>query len=193
MVFVHHTTDAPEQFGRYCRKLDDYSAKKRPAFRPSPRLAPLFRRRGVPLPAPLAARCASFRLPSSFRPPFPFPYIYNIGRRFARRRACNRGGRCGWRACGRGRGARWRPPLRGERAHDKAPPRRRRGGGELFRLFGREGCLRGGNYFREARYTISTAMSAGLTPEMRPACPRLSGRILFSFCRASRRSPPICS
>ena len=49
------------------------------------------------------------------------------------------------------------------------------------------------SFLRELIYTISTAMSAGETPEMRPACPRFSGRILFSFCRASSRRPLICS
>ncbi len=41
--------------------------------------------------------------------------------------------------------------------------------------------------------TISAAISAGETPEMRLACPIFSGRISFSFWRASRRRPRICS
>ena len=32
-------------------------------------------------------------------------------------------------------------------------------------------------------------MSAGETPEMRPACPTEHGRMSASFCRASRRRP----
>ena len=35
----------------------------------------------------------------------------------------------------------------------------------------------------------STAMSEGLTPEIRPACPMDMGRISLSFSRASRRRP----
>ena len=38
-------------------------------------------------------------------------------------------------------------------------------------------------------YIISTDTSAGETPEMRPACPKLAGRIFFSFSRASILSP----
>ena len=38
---------------------------------------------------------------------------------------------------------------------------------------------------------ISTAMSAGLTPEIRLAWPRDTGRMASSFCRASSRSPPM--
>ena len=57
----------------------------------------------------------------------------------------------------------------------------------------RKKVLSAQNFFRELKYTINTATSAGLTPEMRPACPRFSGRILFSFCRASRRSPSMLS
>ena len=45
----------------------------------------------------------------------------------------------------------------------------------------------------KVRYTMRTAMSAGLTPEMRSACPRLRGRMRASFSRASRRSPSMCS
>lgn len=36
--------------------------------------------------------------------------------------------------------------------------------------------------------TINTAISAGDTPDMRDACPKLSGFILSSFCRASSLS-----
>lgn len=36
--------------------------------------------------------------------------------------------------------------------------------------------------------TMSTAMSAGETPEILDACPRLSGLILSSFCLASSRN-----
>ena len=36
---------------------------------------------------------------------------------------------------------------------------------------------------------IRAAMSAGETPEMRAACPRLLGRMAVSFCRASSRRP----
>ena len=60
-------------------------------------------------------------------------------------------------------------------------------------LNSRKKVLSAQNFFRELKYTINTATSAGLTPEMRPACPRFSGRILFSFCRASRRSPSMLS
>ena len=38
---------------------------------------------------------------------------------------------------------------------------------------------------RCSKYTSSTATSAGLTPEIRDAWPMLTGRILFSFSRAS--------
>ena len=44
-------------------------------------------------------------------------------------------------------------------------------------------------YFRFSSQMSRTAMSAGETPEIRPACPMLCGRIALSFCRASRRSP----
>ena len=39
------------------------------------------------------------------------------------------------------------------------------------------------------KYTISTATSAGDTPDTRLACPRFLGRMRLSFCRASSRSP----
>src|SRR5699024_9915195 len=39
----------------------------------------------------------------------------------------------------------------------------------------------------------STAISAGLTPEMRDACPSVIGRISFSFCRASSERCAICA
>ena len=39
------------------------------------------------------------------------------------------------------------------------------------------------------RYTSSTEISAGVTPEMRDACPIECGLNLSSFCPASRRSP----
>ena len=48
-------------------------------------------------------------------------------------------------------------------------------------------------YFRFSSQMSRTAMSAGETPEIRPACPMLCGRIALSFCRASRRSPWIPS
>ena len=41
------------------------------------------------------------------------------------------------------------------------------------------------------RYTISTAISAGFTPEILDACPSEVGRILSSFCLASILSPSI--
>lgn len=47
------------------------------------------------------------------------------------------------------------------------------------RLFGRV-------FYRNA--TISTATSAGDTPEILDACPRFSGRISDNFCLASMRS-----
>ena len=40
-----------------------------------------------------------------------------------------------------------------------------------------------------SKYTISAAMSAGLTPDTRLACPKFRGRIWASFCRASSRRP----
>jgi hypothetical protein len=47
-----------------------------------------------------------------------------------------------------------------------------------------------GDYFAFVlKYTSSTAMSAGVTPEMRPACPMFMGFIWFSFVWASFRSP----
>ena len=48
-------------------------------------------------------------------------------------------------------------------------------------------------HFKLSIYTISTLTSAGDTPEMRLACPKLSGRIFFSFSRASSRSPVTAS
>ena len=41
--------------------------------------------------------------------------------------------------------------------------------------------------------TSKIARSAGLTPEMRPACPTLTGRICASFCRASSFRPGIAA
>ena len=78
----------------------------------------------------------------------------------------------------------WRAPQRGK-------PLSRKGGGCPLRSK-KKICLFQ-IFFFEERYTISTATSAGETPEMRPACPRFSGRILFSFCRASSRSPSMLS
>ena len=43
--------------------------------------------------------------------------------------------------------------------------------------------------FSLASQIISTEISAGLTPEIREACPMFSGRTRFSFSRASSRSP----
>ena len=40
-----------------------------------------------------------------------------------------------------------------------------------------------------SRQIINAVKSAGLTPEMRLACPKFRGRMAFSFSRASRRSP----
>mgnify|MGYP000561850646 CR=1 FL=1 len=39
------------------------------------------------------------------------------------------------------------------------------------------------------RYTINSDMEAGVMPEMREACPRVSGRCLFSFCCTSFDKP----
>lgn len=39
------------------------------------------------------------------------------------------------------------------------------------------------------RYTSRTAMAAGVTPGMRDACPRVSGRTRVSFCLISVESP----
>ena len=41
--------------------------------------------------------------------------------------------------------------------------------------------------------TLSSAISAGVTPLMRAACPNVSGRILANFCVASTRSPLIAA
>ena len=46
-------------------------------------------------------------------------------------------------------------------------------------------------FFRLARWTMSTEMSAGDTPDILLACPRFLGRISSSFCLASSLSPPI--
>ena len=42
------------------------------------------------------------------------------------------------------------------------------------------------------RYSSSTAMSAGDTPDTREARPTVSGRSAVSFCTASVRRPRIC-
>ena len=47
------------------------------------------------------------------------------------------------------------------------------------------------SYSLVANQTIKTEISAGFTPEILPACPRLNGRIRFSFSWASKRSPLI--
>ena len=44
---------------------------------------------------------------------------------------------------------------------------------------------------RVASHTIRMETSAGFTPEIRPACPRLRGLIRFSFSCASNRKPAI--
>ncbi len=44
-------------------------------------------------------------------------------------------------------------------------------------------------YYFWLKYTIKTVTSAGFTPEIRPACPRVRGRTLESFSRASSLSP----
>lgn len=46
-------------------------------------------------------------------------------------------------------------------------------------------------FFRLARWTMSTEMSAGDTPDILLACPKFLGRISSSFCLASSLSPPI--
>lgn len=51
--------------------------------------------------------------------------------------------------------------------------------------------LSGEGHFCMLRYTMRTEMSAGETPEMRSACPRLRGRMRSSFSRASSRRPAI--
>ena len=52
-------------------------------------------------------------------------------------------------------------------------------------------CFLFGHIPFNCRYTSSTAMSAGLTPEIRLAWPRFMGRMSESFCRASSRRPVI--
>ena len=46
-------------------------------------------------------------------------------------------------------------------------------------------------FFRLARWTMSTEMSAGETPDILLACPKFLGRTSSSFCLASSLSPPI--
>src|ERR1051326_3150526 len=41
------------------------------------------------------------------------------------------------------------------------------------------------------RYTSKTATAAGVTPGMRPACPRVAGRTRLSFCTTSVDKPGI--
>lgn len=45
--------------------------------------------------------------------------------------------------------------------------------------------------FSFPRYMLSTAISAGLTPPIRDACPIVSGRKSLNFSCASRRNPEI--
>ncbi len=55
-----------------------------------------------------------------------------------------------------------------------------------------QGDVKGKSFYsRVASQTINTEMSAGLTPEILPAWPKLNGLIRLSFSCASKRKPLI--